>query len=234
MGILLAEMNLDSRIVLDFNAMHTPMLDRFSWMMSDMMAWLPFVMTWIYVLIKNKRSEAFLILLVMALMILVSDQVAHSIKPLVARPRPTRNMALIPLLEVVNDYHGGMYGFPSNHAANLFSLAVFSALLFRERLYTICILVWATLISLTRVYLAVHYLSDILCGAALGALIGYGAFALYRYIVKYPILRAHNLPVEASDETHSGYAKRDLNLLLLVLATVTLSLLLAACIMDFQ
>jgi undecaprenyl-diphosphatase len=71
-----------------------------------------------------------------------------------------------------------LYGFVSAHAANAFSFATFSALLFRSKGYAMFIFPWACLIAYTRIYLGVHYPGDILGGALLGGLIGWGVFKL--------------------------------------------------------
>lgn len=71
-----------------------------------------------------------------------------------------------------------MYGFVSAHAANAFSFAVFSSLLFRNRIYSLFIFPWALLIAYTRIYLGVHYPGDILGGALLGGLVGWGIYQL--------------------------------------------------------
>jgi undecaprenyl-diphosphatase len=75
-----------------------------------------------------------------------------------------------------------LYGFVSAHAANAFSFATFTALLFRSRGYAIFIYPWACVIAYTRIYLGVHYPGDILGGILLGTLVGWGIFRLLLYI----------------------------------------------------
>src|SRR3989339_121848 len=73
----------------------------------------------------------------------------------------------------------GKYGFVSSHAANTFVLATFLLLLFRKR-WTILLLFWALLVSYSRVYLGVHYPSDVAVGALLGMLLAFIVFRFYR------------------------------------------------------
>lgn len=63
--------------------------------------------------------------------------------------------------------HAADPGFPSDHATAAFAIAV--AILLRKRGWGIVALVLATLLSVGRVALGVHYPSDVLAGAALGA-----------------------------------------------------------------
>lgn len=218
----------DKQAILQVNTLHNPVLDRFFWLLSDTMVWLPVALLLLYVLVRNKKVESLFILLVMALMFVLTDfAVSEWVKPLVARPRPTRDMMLIPLLETVFDYHGGSYGFPSNHASNVFAVAMFTTLLLRDRWYGWSIFLWAALVSFSRVYLAVHYPTDVFCGAAYGVLIGWLAWWLYSRWLHYKGL--YKKPHVARDAyTVSFYRRTDVSLLTVMLWTLVVALLLAA------
>ena len=77
---------------------------------------------------------------------------------------------------------GGRYGFVSSHAANSFAVALFTSLLFRRRLYTWTIFLWATANVYTRIYLGVHYPLDILGGAIVGLACGWLSFYVMQRI----------------------------------------------------
>jgi undecaprenyl-diphosphatase len=64
-------------------------------------------------------------------------------------------------------HHAADAGFPSDHATASFAIA--TAIVLRNRRWGIVALVLATLLALTRVAIGVHYPSDVLAGAALGA-----------------------------------------------------------------
>jgi undecaprenyl-diphosphatase len=63
--------------------------------------------------------------------------------------------------------HAADPGFPSDHATAAFAIAV--AILLRKRGWGIAALVAATVLSIGRVALGVHYPSDVIAGAALGS-----------------------------------------------------------------
>jgi undecaprenyl-diphosphatase len=90
---------------------------------------------------------------------------------------------------------GGKYGFISSHASNSFAIAVFMALLLWHKLrpMAIIMLVWAALVSYSRVYLGVHYPGDILVGGIVGAMEALLVFALWLIILKLVFTKgSHN------------------------------------------
>jgi undecaprenyl-diphosphatase len=64
-------------------------------------------------------------------------------------------------------HHTADAGFPSDHATASFAIA--TAILLRNRRWGAVAMVLATLLAITRVAIGVHYPSDVLAGAALGA-----------------------------------------------------------------
>jgi undecaprenyl-diphosphatase len=83
----------------------------------------------------------------------------------------------------VRNYRGGLYGFISSHAANTFGLATFTALLFKKHWFTFTIFAFAVINSYSRIYLGVHFISDVVAGALLGIAVGYGIYLLYKRII---------------------------------------------------
>lgn len=85
---------------------------------------------------------------------------------------------------------GGIYrntdphSFPSGHAARAFLIAVLASALAPPWLATI-LWVWAPLVSLARVAMGVHYLSDIIAGAILGVLVALLGLQFYQYLTDW-------------------------------------------------
>ena len=78
--------------------------------------------------------------------------------------------------------HFGTYSFPSNHAANIVALATFLSIFFPKLKWVFVI--YAFLICLSRVYVGVHYVSDVLAGAIFGLLIGWLVAQLFGKLIK--------------------------------------------------
>ena len=162
------------------NGAFNPFLDHFMWLVSGKFAWILMCIALLYVVFRNNWKNGVVSLLFIALTITLCDQISSTfIKHTVERLRPTHTEALMPLVHTVNGYVGGLYGFVSSHAANSFGVAMFLALMFKQRLFSLLIFLWAVVLSYSRIYLGVHFPGDILGGAIVGLLVGYLVYFIY-------------------------------------------------------
>ena len=127
--------------------------------------------------------------LMLILLVAATDQLSASvIKPLVGRSRPCEVLGSIHLwygpegwittpAEVVRSYKSS-FSFPSSHATNIAGAMLFLGLVFRKTLWPLLIV--AVLVSWSRVYIGVHWTSDIIVGMAIGALLGWLAWIAFR------------------------------------------------------
>lgn len=171
----------ESDLFLWLNGQHNAFFDSFMSIYSGKVIWLPFVIVALGVFtIKTKRLEAILVVLAIVLVCTLCDQLASSIiKPMCERVRPTHYPGIESLVHTVDNYRGGRFGFISSHSANGFGAATFAALLFRQRLFTFAILLWASITAYSRIYLGVHFISDVVGGIIVGCLIGWAVYMLY-------------------------------------------------------
>ncbi|MAY89204.1 MAG: phosphatase PAP2 family protein [Pseudooceanicola sp.] len=160
------------------------------WFATGKWTWLPFYSLIVALLVWKFKKQAIPMILLIALLITISDQMASGFfKPLVERFRPSHEESLKDLLYIVNDYRGGKYGFMSSHAANVFSLAFYLTFVASSRIRWLpyVLFPWAILVSLSRVYLGVHYPTDILVPAILSIPIALGVGYLYKICNEYLI-----------------------------------------------
>ena len=156
------------------NGSNSPFLDQFMYIYTGKAVWLPLAVLIIAVLLyKKKWQESLLILLAIVLVVTLCDQFAsHLCKPFFTRFRPTHHPDFMDQVKVVFGYRGGRYGFISSHAANAFGFATFMALLMRQRLLSWTLFAWAAITAYTRIYLGVHFITDILPGTIVAPIFG--------------------------------------------------------------
>ncbi len=174
---------IDADALLAVNGLHDVFQDAFWWMLTAKWSSLLLVLALLWILLHQNRRHALLVLAMIALSILVADQVSSGlIKHLVERLRPTHDPSLESMVHVINGYRGGLYGFVSSHAANSFAVATLIALVMRHRVVTLSMFSWALLQCYSRMYLGVHYPGDILGGIIVGVLAGWLVWQLMRWI----------------------------------------------------
>jgi undecaprenyl-diphosphatase len=226
MGILNLINQWDKDLFLYLNGFHNTLWDYTMTLFTLTPVWIPFYLVILAIIVKKYGKKSLWIFLCVALLILFADQFSGILKHTVKRLRPSNDPEISQLAHVFFT-KGGLYGFVSAHAANTFSFATFSILLFRNRLYTIFILVWAMLIAYSRIYLGVHYPGDILGGIILGILIGTGIYKLLNYVEgKFSPLNKFR--------KNTLKAKEARTIILTGLLVFTLCLMIVGLLMNYQ
>lgn len=124
---------------------------------------------------KKYRSYGILMLCSLLLTFLIGE---ICLKNIVGRVRPCDVQASLSILIPRPDG----FSFPSGHAASSFTAAVI--LFHANRKWGICALVLASLIAFSRIYLYVHFPTDVLAGICLGAGIAAVLFVAYQRMIR--------------------------------------------------
>ena len=185
---------LDQRLSLWLNQHNPEALNGFWHLMSGVREWIPLYVFMIGFLIwRLGWKKGLAVVLTLFLGVYLTDQVANLFKNGFMRLRPCRDPWMIENGILCPDgIIGGLYGFFSGHASNAFGFAAgtWAGLQLNDKehnysLYGCIIMIWATMMSLSRTMLAAHYIGDILVGAIFGLSLGFGlAYALHRLLVK--------------------------------------------------
>ncbi len=152
---------------------------------------IPLLTLWFFAIFKDKKRRLALVILI-PLAIIITDQIGSYIKDYKLRDRPY--MAIesnkINLLVKVSQNEDGSYkqtqssqkSFPSNHSANIWALSLIVGYLYANtKKYFITL---AFLISLSRVYIGVHYPIDVIFGALMGIMISTLLILLYQKLIR--------------------------------------------------
>ncbi len=129
--------------------------------------------------ILKDRKKALLFLTVPLIAVLLADGSGHILKDIFERQRPCNTLENINLLVSCKD----SFSMPSNHAFNSFAFAMVFWILKRDSLSYLFIL-FAAIVGFSRVYVGVHYPSDVIVGSLLGIFTSYVSILLYRWAIK--------------------------------------------------
>lgn len=178
---------LDRELFLTINGFHAPMFDSLMYYVSQIWVFAPVFVYWLYMVFNRYGLKKLLILIgFLGLLVLLTDQTSNITKHAIKRYRPTHNLEIQSQVHTVNDYKGGMYGFFSGHSTNTFGVAMLLFLIFSKEsiVFRTAFFAWAGITAYSRIYLGVHYPSDIFVGFIVGLFWGYVVYRLIQYFFK--------------------------------------------------
>jgi undecaprenyl-diphosphatase len=167
------------------------------WVISQIYGSIPLiVLLLLYIAKKFGWRFALGSLIGIGFVIFLADRISVELfKEVFQRWRPTHNLDLGPLVHTVTDfsgveYRGGRHSFVSSHATNFFGMAMFFWYIIKPDTRKIFFFIfgWASIVCYSRIYLGVHYPSDIICGGILGCLIGWAVGNLFMKFVSHRLL----------------------------------------------
>lgn len=225
--------SIDQYILAWFNGSHSLFFDCLAQLLTSGLTWIPLYISLFILVMKNNETMAQIALIVgcSALCIILAGGMADFVvKPLVGRYRPADDPFIKYAVDVVGNHRGSSYSFFSAHAANTMSLAVFFAFLVRDRLLSVWLIVWSLINCWTRLFLGLHYPSDILCGLLWGVVAGFLSYVVFHHVYFKISPRLNYI---SSQYSSTGYSKSDIDIVVSVLV-LTLVVVMVGAVYQTQ
>lgn len=227
--------DMDMQVLSIFNGSDNIVLDQMVQILTSGLTWIPLYVMLFFVVMRNNETMGQIALVVGSAIfcVLFADGLVDGIiKQLAERWRPSNDPTFKYMVQVVDDIRLKGYSFCSAHAANTMSLAVFFSLLIRSKLLTITLVIWSLINCWTRLYLGVHYPSDILCGMIIGIIVGILVYLLY---YKIYLRISPKINYISNQYTSTGYDHDDIDkamviLMLTLVYVVTRSVVMAGIV----
>lgn len=181
---------LDQDITLKINSWHSDFTDPVWEFFSDIPVWIPmYVVIVAFIILRLGWKKGTAVVCAAVLTFAFCDQFSNLIKELTERLRPLHDPYMLHNgLHVLEN--GGRFGFFSAHSANAFGLAAstFIGLRADKRIryngYAAWMFFWASMVSVSRIFVGKHFLGDVIVGICVGLAAGMAFGFLSRYIIK--------------------------------------------------
>ena len=225
--------NIDLWLIPVLGGSHNMFSDAFALVLTSGWTWIAMYLTLLFVVIKNNETMAQigLVILSCALCLLLADGMADGImKPLTMRLRPINDPEVREMITLVAGVADKNYSFFSAHAANTMAISTFMALLMRNTRMTIALLIWSLINCWTRIYLGMHYPSDIAAGLLWGMISGALVSSGYRRAYTRLSPKLHFI---SSQYTKTGYGLADITLTINVMTASVIYAILRALTMTY-
>lgn len=176
-------LQLDKELLIFLNGLGSETYDGLWLIITKQINWAPFFLLVFYLLKKKIGWKKFgFYILFIAVLILVCDQTANLFKWYFQRLRPCNVEELKTIIRIVKS--SPSFSFFSAHAANSMASTVLTYKILKKYYnYAYLLFLFPLIFAYSRIYLGLHFPSDILMGYAFGATFGFICYKLYRKYV---------------------------------------------------
>ena len=173
---------LDTKLFLFLNGLGSESYDGLWLIITKQAYWTPIFLVFLYLIYKKIGTrQTLFVLLFVALLITLTDQMTNLVKYSVERLRPCSNPDINSIMRVVKS--SDTFSFFSGHAANSMAVCLFLYKILKSFYkHAYLLFLWPLVFAYSRIYLGLHYPLDIFCGYLFGLLSGYTMYEIYRLV----------------------------------------------------
>ena len=173
MSLLDKIIRFDKELMVQLNGLGTESWDQFWILATNQLSWIPLYLIFFYLIFKSLGwKKGLALVLLTAVLITFSDQFTVFLKDSFERLRPNRDPSVNTMIRILKN--NSSFSFVSGHATTSMAVSLLMFLTLRKSFpYTWLFFIWPIIFAYSRIYIGVHFPMDVLCGALLGAGIGY-------------------------------------------------------------
>jgi undecaprenyl-diphosphatase len=175
--------SLDKQLLVYLNNLGSETYDSLWLIITKQLYWSPLFLLIFYLLQKKIGWKKFgYYILFTAVLILICDQTVNLFKHGFERLRPINDEEIKGLLRIVKTSKS--FSFFSGHATNSMASTVFAFMILRKYYkYSYLLFLFPLIFAYSRIYLGLHFPTDILTGYVFGATMGFVCYKLYSKFV---------------------------------------------------
>lgn len=175
----------DKTVLVFLNGLGSEQMDGFWLFITKQLHWTPFFIAILFLVYKklNNWKNFLYVILCITLLILITDQFTNLVKETFQRLRPCNDPQINGIIRIVKDSE--TFSFFSGHAANSMASTMFVFLILKRYYqYAFLLFLFPLLFAYSRIYLGLHFPSDIITGYTVGAILGFCIFRIYLKVEK--------------------------------------------------
>jgi undecaprenyl-diphosphatase len=171
---------LDKKVFIFLNSLGSPTFDGLWLVITKQAYWTPFFLLLAFILYKQIGPKKLgIVVLFIAVILLCCDTSVEFFKTTFQRLRPCNDPEIKGIIRII--HHSSTYSFFSGHASNSMATMVFLYMILKKYYkYAFLIFLYPIIFAYSRIYLGVHFPTDILTGYVFGATLGFGFYSVYQ------------------------------------------------------
>jgi undecaprenyl-diphosphatase len=171
---------LDKQVLVYLNSLGSEQFDWLWLIITKLAYWTPFFLFLLYLVYKKLGAkQTLIVVLFVAVLLAVNNTITEAFKAYFERLRPCNDLQIKDIIRNVKPSNS--FSFFSGHSSNTMAAALFLFLMLKKHYrYFGFIFLWPVVFSYSRIYLGLHFPTDILCGYTCGLIMGFITFKIYQ------------------------------------------------------
>lgn len=175
---------LDKQLLVYLNSLGSTTFDPFWLFITKQSNWTPFFLVLLYFVYKKLGTkQTGRLLIFIAVLLTINNELTELFKANIQRIRPCNDIEIKDLIRNIKP--SNTYSFFSGHSSNTMAVFVFLYLIFKKHYkYFGFLILWPFIFAYSRIYLGLHFPTDILAGYTCGIIMGFFTYKIYCMVLK--------------------------------------------------